>query len=92
AQGCKTENVFLTQRDLVNRLTWSASGPSLPVSYSIYRDAALTELVAIVPATGPLQFFDHNRVPNVVYTYYLVGTNAVGTTSMPVAVTVTQNC
>ncbi|MDR3550864.1 MAG: YncE family protein [Candidatus Babeliales bacterium] len=92
AQGCKTKNVFLTQRDLINKLTWSASGSSLPVSYSIYRDAALTDLVAMVPATGPLQFFDHNRKPNVVYTYYVVGANAVGTTSDPLSVTVTKNC
>lgn len=91
-QGCKTHNVFLLQRDLINKLTWSATGSSLPVSYSIYRDAALTELVAIVPATAPLQFLDHNRSPNVVYTYYVVGTNAVGTTSEPLAITVTQNC
>jgi YVTN family beta-propeller protein len=90
--GCKLQNRFLTHIDLVNKLTWSVSGTTLPVSYSIYRDAALTELVAIVPTTGPLQFFDHNRLPNVVYTYYLVGTNAVGTTSAPLAITVTQNC
>jgi YVTN family beta-propeller protein len=92
AQGCKTQNLFLMQRDLINKLTWSASGPSLPVSYSMYRDAALTDLVAIVPATGPLQFFDHNRLPNMVYTYYLIGTNVVGTISDPLVITVTENC
>lgn len=91
-QGCKILNVSLTQVDLINRLTWSVGGTSLPVSYSIYRDAGLTDLVAIVPATGPLQFLDRNRAPNVVYTYYLLGTNATGTTSNPITITVTQNC
>lgn len=93
AQGCRIQNNFLTQQEIVNKLTWSASGTSLPVSYSIYRDAALTELVAIIPAnTEPLQFLDHNRVPGVIYTYYLIGTNAAGTSSAPVVITVTQNC
>lgn len=92
AQGCKTENVFLTQTDVINRLIWSAAGTSLPVSYSIYRDAALTDLVATIPATDPLVFLDHNRNPNLVYTYYIVGINSVGTTSYPVAVTVTEAC
>lgn len=91
-QGCKTQNIFLNQTDLINNLTWSATGTSLPVSYTIYRDAGLTDLVATIPATQPLQFSDHNRAPNVTYTYYLVGTNGAGTTSLPIAITVTQNC
>jgi YVTN family beta-propeller protein len=88
AQGSQMQNVFLTQRDIINRLTWSVSGPSLPISYSLYRDAALTDLVALIPATEPLEFLDHNREPNKTYTYYLIGTNNVGTTSVPVVVTV----
>lgn len=92
ARGCKIRNTFLMQEDLVNKITWTASGTSLPKSYSIYRDAALTDLVATIPATAPLEFFDHYRNPALVYTYYLVGTNAVGTTSNPVAISVTQNC
>lgn len=91
-QGCKTQNSFFTQTDLINKITWSASGTSLPVSYSLYRDAALTDLIAIIPSVGPLQYLDHNRVPGQTYTYYLTGTNAVGTTSAPIAITVTQNC
>lgn len=92
AQGCKTQNRFLTQLDLINKLSWSVSGSSLPVSYSIYRDADLTDLAGTVLAGEPLVFLDHNRSPNVAYTYYIVGTNSVGTTSNPVAITVTQNC
>lgn len=92
AQGCKVRNIFLLQEDLVNKLTWSASGSSLPVSYALYRDAALTDLITTIPATDSLEFFDHFRNPAITYTYYLVGTNAVGTTSEPLAITVTQNC
>jgi YVTN family beta-propeller protein len=92
AQGCTISNEFLTHRDLINKLTWNVSGTSLPVSYSIYRDAGLTDLAGIVPANGPLEFLDHNREPYKTYTYYLIGTNAVGTTSLPVVITVTDNC
>lgn len=91
-QGCKTRNVFLMQEDFINKLTWQVTGPSLPVSYEIYRNAALTDLVAVVPATGALQFLDHNTNPNVMYTYYLVGINAVGTVSDPITITVASNC
>jgi len=92
AQGCKIENRYLTQVDLVNKLTWTVTGTSLPVIYEIYRDAKLTDLAGTVLATEPLVFLDHNRLPNGTYTYYIVGTNRVGTTSDPVAVTVTKNC
>ena len=92
AQGCMSQDTFFLQEDLINNLTWSATGPSLPVSYTIYRDAELTDLVALIPATEPLQFLDHNRLPGITYTYYLVGTNAVGTTSNPVVITVTEPC
>jgi YVTN family beta-propeller protein len=92
AQGCQLQNIFLTEQDLVNKLTWSATGSSLPTSYTIYRDAALTELVAVIPATKPLQFYDHYRTPHVTYTYYLVGTNRAGITSLPLAITATEHC
>lgn len=91
AQGSVLSNTFLTQTDLINKLTISATGTSLPVSYSIYRDAALTDLIAVVQATQPLTYYlDHNRQPGVANTYYIVGTNRVGTTSDPVVVTITQ--
>lgn len=92
ATGCKTKNIFFLEEDLINKLSWSATGTSLPISYSIYRDAELTDLVATIPADQPLQFLDHNRAPGIIYTYYLVGTNAVGTTSQPVVISVSQSC
>ncbi|HSW85885.1 MAG TPA: YncE family protein [Rhabdochlamydiaceae bacterium] len=92
AQGCKTKTKFATQIDLINELTWTVSGVSLPVIYSIYRDNALTDLAGTVRASQPLAFLDHNRHPNVIYTYYIVGTNASGITSNPVEITVSQKC
>ena len=91
-QGCQTANTFLTQRDIINRITWNTTGTSLPVSYSLYRDSLLTDLIATVPAAEPFTFLDHNRIAGKVYTYYLVGTNDAGTTSLPITITVTQSC
>lgn len=91
-EGCKTVDRFLMYQDHINKLTISATGTSLPVSYSIYRDAGLTNLVATIPAKGTVTYLDHYRNPRVNDTYYVVGTNAVGTTSVPVVVVVSQNC
>lgn len=88
AQGKQIRNRYLTQNDLVNRITWTVVGTSLPISYSIYRDAQLTDLAGTVLATEPFVFLDHNRKQGVSYTYYIIGTNRVGTTSEPVIVTI----
>ncbi len=90
--GCKRKNLFLNQVDNYNHLTWSAPNNFIAVSYQIYRDAALTQLVATVPASGILQYDDHNRNPNVNYGYYIVGVNALGAQSGFAATTVTQSC
>ena len=90
AQGVQLQNRYLTKTELVNQLTWTVSGASLPVTYSVYRDAGLTNLAGTVLATEPFIFLDYNRQPNTSYTYYLVGTNQVGTTSQPVIITVPQ--
>jgi YVTN family beta-propeller protein len=92
AQGCQTQNRFLMETDLINKLTWSVSGEA-PVSYSLYRDAALTDLIATIPATTqPLQYLDHNVQPNITYTYYLVGNDSNGVQSVPVVIVVDQSC
>lgn len=90
ARGFTLQNIFLMQKDLINKLKWRASGTSLPVSYTLYRDAGLTDIIATIPANRPLRFLDHNRRPGTIYTYYLVGTNGVGTTSEPVVIKVKQ--
>jgi DNA-binding beta-propeller fold protein YncE len=90
--GCKTRNVFLFQTDYINNITWTAPTVGTPVSYNIYRDAALTQLAANVPASGTLQYYDHGRQPNVVYSYYITSVDANGNESIATSVTVTQNC
>lgn len=80
-------NCFVGQKYLANKITWTVSGTSLPISYSIYRDIQLTDLVGTVLATQPFVFFDTNINPNINYNYFIVGTNKVGTSSIPVHVT-----
>ena len=93
AQGCKSQNIFLSQTELLNSITWSApTSGTAPVSYKIYRDAALTNLLATVPATGPLQYTDHNRQASVRYTYYIVSVDQDGNFSSSVEVVASSNC
>lgn len=82
--GVQNKNVFLTQTDYINVISWTV--PNLPnlVSYNVYRDAALTQLVGSVTVspTTPLQIADHNRNPRLSYTYYVVGVSAAGTATL----------
>jgi DNA-binding beta-propeller fold protein YncE len=90
-KACKTKNVFLLQTDNINSLTWAApAGGNTPVAYAIYRDATLTQLVAIVPASQTW-YYDHNRNPSIDYPYYIVTIDAAGNTSMP-EVMIAQCC
>lgn len=85
ASGCQVVNRFLTQTDLINRLTWTINGTARPASYCIYRNPQLTDLAGTV--SGPsCVFLDHNRRPCVGYTYYIVPVNGVGTALDPVKV------
>ncbi len=91
--GCKTQNVFFTQTDFINNITWTApTVGTIPAAYSIYRDPYLTDLVATVPASGALQYYDHNRNPNVTYSYYIVSVDAFGNMSEPNSVMVVNLC
>ena len=87
------KNVFAAQTDLINVFTWSPP-PLLndyhPVSYQVYRDAALTDLLATVSADQPLQFNDHNRRKGNTDTYYVVAVLANGEASLPATITVTR--
>lgn len=92
AQGCKIKNKFLNETETFNKLTWSVTGSELPSNYSIYRNAALTDLAATVKATDPLVFVDDTSKRHVTNTYYITGTDASGFTSLPVTVTVSKKC
>lgn len=88
AQGIQIQNRFLTRVEFVNQVTWTVSGSSLPVSYAIYRDAALTDQIGSVFAGQTFAFYDHNKAANTMYTYYITGTNEAGITSAPVEVVI----
>ncbi len=72
--GKAKKDVFLTQIDLFNVITWSSLNGLTPVNYRIYRDASLTTLAAQVSAST-LRFEDHNRKNNQLYTYFIVSVN-----------------
>lgn len=85
----RTSNVFLLQTDLINIIAWSApTSGNTPVAYNLYRDPALTELIGIIPATSPLQFYDHDRQPNVTYTYYITAVDSNGNQSAASSVSI----
>lgn len=92
ARGCHTTNRFLTRIQPVDKITWSVTGTSLPVSYSLYADEELTDLIGTVPAQQPHQFFVRDVDPTRPNIYYLVGTNKAGTMSAPLEVRVTNQC
>jgi hypothetical protein len=85
-KGAQQVNRFFSQSDYMNVLTWNA--PSLgdnPVSYSIYRNASLTDLAGV---TQQLQFVDHDRKPGIRYSYYVVSVGAQGNMSAPAMIIV----
>jgi hypothetical protein len=70
--------------DRVNIITWTPSIDTTVVAYDIYRDGVL---IAIVPASGPFIFYDHNRCRGLSNTYCVTAVNAGGIKSAPVCVT-----
>lgn len=70
---------FANEKEYVNIISWEAplEGTS-PLFYEIYRDALLTQLVAIIPSNQPLIYEDHNRRKNKIYTYYIQSVNDTG--------------
>lgn len=90
-QGKQIKNQFLAQLDLVNIITWTAPTSGIaPAYYNIYRNDMNT-LIGTVSANKPLRFEDHNRLKNVVYTYYVVSADANNQLSAPASVTITPN-
>ncbi len=90
-------NAFLMQTNLMNMITWTVPTNGVtPTRYELYRDAALTDFIATVPATSPLQYYDGNRQPYVTYSYYIVSAYQSGTpdqndpTSSPIVITISS--
>jgi len=90
--GCRKTNIFLTQIDYIDVLSWKGNATAY-TEYKVYLDADLTNLAGTVSAIdGTVSFEVHNRNPNVIYTYYLVGINTSGMAVSLGNGTVTTNC
>lgn len=75
--------------DIVNILTWDPPVENInPAYYAVYRDAALTQLLAKIPQGQPLVFVDSNRKEGKVYTYYVVAVSPARTVSPPASVSI----
>ena len=86
-RGVQVANRFITQTDLINIITWDKPVAGIsPSAYFIYRDRALTNLAAIIPANGKLEFKDHNRKPDHLYFYFIVSVDSFGFHSPPVGI------
>ncbi len=87
--GKQKTNISPMQVERSNLIKWT---PPLtvnpPAQYKIYRDAGLTVLVAIVPASAPLTFSDPNRRKKQSYVYYVVSENSIGDISIPISIIV----
>lgn len=89
-QGIQKVVRFLNEKELVNVITWQPPlEGEFPLFYLIYRDPTLMELVAAVPASGPLRCQDHNRIKGMMYTYYIISVSETAT-SKPVALTISS--
>ncbi len=76
---------FPTQVDIINRICWA---PVInAVAYNVYADAALTILLATIPAPS-VCYSQHRIAPGKTITYYVTSVNADGTQSAPAVVTI----
>lgn len=82
-------NDFAIHSDRINFITWEApANGATPVSYRVYRDADLQELVAEISAQGRLRCEDPLRKRGKEYTYFLVTIDADGRKSQPYKIVV----
>ncbi len=82
--GSVCKNSFAMQSDRVHIINITPSTDPTVVSYYIYRNGVL---IGIVPATGPLTFYDHNRHKGSVDTYTVYAVTSGGVFSEPASIT-----
>lgn len=82
-EGSTTKSRFLTQTEIVNKLTWDPSLDTCVKQYYIRRNS---KLIGKVPAKGPYEFYDekHNKMKDV---YSLTAVKANGTESTALTIT-----
>ncbi len=75
---------FLTQTDIIHKLVWTPPADSSSVvSYQITRNGAI---IALVPASGPFSYYDHDRSAKRIDNYTIVTMNADGSRSTPLSI------
>jgi hypothetical protein len=87
AQGFQFVYSAGKERKLINVLKWQPPQKGEPpVAYRIYRDEALHNLVATVPADHSLEFTDLVRQQEPFYPYFVVSVDALDHESEPVRI------
>jgi hypothetical protein len=81
--GRVIKNNFVTQTDRIHVLSWRAVPDPFVVSYQLTRNGTL---IAVIPATGPFVYFDHQRCKHVSDLYVLVAVNGAGLSSPPISI------
>ncbi len=82
--GCQ---ITVSPTAIYNQISWHPA-PGTPISYQIYRDVALTDLIESFPSTT-LGYEDPNREEGQTYTYYVVASYANGFSSTTGSIAVT---
>lgn len=91
-KGIQKINEFATHSEILNILQWHPSGGEIaPLSYRIYRNKELSDLIGDIPANGKLIFKDGNRHKGKSYTYYIVSVSQDFKISKPVKITIAPN-
>jgi hypothetical protein len=82
-----TQKVNRSKKSIVNIITWKTPTCGVePVSYEIYRDASLTNLIGTVSANRELKFKDKARKKNKKYSYFLISIDSEGRKSVPIGI------
>lgn len=83
---CQIADRYVTATCYNNTISWSPPvGGSDPVSYRVYANPGLTDLLFEVPANGPLTYSTCSTKAHT--TYYIVAVDALGNKSTPLIVT-----
>jgi hypothetical protein len=83
--GSVLKDRFLTQTDIIHKLVWTPPADSSSiVFYQITRNGTV---IAVVPASGPLVYYDHNRSKRKTDVYTIVSVSANQTYSTSLSIT-----
>lgn len=77
-KGKVIKSRFLSQLEIIHRLSWKPSPSSNVIQYQIFRNGTL---LGTIPGNGPFRFEDHNqkKKKRVTYLLYAVGAGGIST-------------